>query len=161
MSTASWPAASRSSRMGALSGKPAWSEAMTMRMGGDHTQAGRWTGRMCLHKAPTHRYSRANLRHGQGEEVVRSRGTGPTRAGPRPSVVFPPHRASGDVRTRREVRSLAYTDRGITCLDCGVEFVFTAGEQEFYAQRGFSEPPKRCPSCRATRKAQRSAGGSG
>lgn len=56
---------------------------------------------------------------------------------------------------------MAYTDRGITCLDCGMEFVFTAGEQEFYAQRGFSEPPKRCPSCRASRKAQRSAGGSG
>lgn len=57
---------------------------------------------------------------------------------------------------------MAYTDRGITCLDCGEEFVFTAGEQEFYAQRGFSEPPKRCASCRANRKAQRSAaGGSG
>ncbi len=57
---------------------------------------------------------------------------------------------------------MAYTDRGMTCLDCGMEFVFTAGEQEFYAQRGFSEPPKRCASCRASRKAQRSAsGGSG
>ena len=48
-----------------------------------------------------------------------------------------------------------YTDRTISCLDCGQEFSFTAGEQEFYAQRGFSEPPKRCPSCRAIRKAQR------
>ena len=48
-----------------------------------------------------------------------------------------------------------YTDRTITCLDCGQEFSFTAGEQEFYAQRGFTEPPKRCPSCRAIRKAQR------
>jgi len=49
-----------------------------------------------------------------------------------------------------------YTDRTINCLDCGQEFSFTAGEQEFYAQRGFTEPPKRCPSCRAIRKAQRS-----
>lgn len=49
-----------------------------------------------------------------------------------------------------------YTDRTITCLDCGQEFTFTAGEQEFYAQRGFTEPPKRCPSDRALRKAQRS-----
>ena len=48
-----------------------------------------------------------------------------------------------------------YTDRTITCLDCGQEFTFTAGEQEFYAQRGFTEPPKRCPSDRAIRKAQR------
>ncbi|MBX3030888.1 MAG: zinc-ribbon domain containing protein [Chloroflexi bacterium] len=54
---------------------------------------------------------------------------------------------------------MAYTDRGITCVDCGMEFVFTAGEQEFYAQRGFSEPPKRCASCRAARKTQRNAGG--
>ncbi len=51
-----------------------------------------------------------------------------------------------------------YTDRTITCLDCGQEFTFTAGEQEFYAQRGFTEPPKRCPSDRAVRKAQRSRG---
>jgi len=54
-----------------------------------------------------------------------------------------------------------YTDRTITCLDCGQEFTFTAGEQEFYAQRGFTEPPKRCPSDRALRKAQRSGGGAG
>ena len=53
-----------------------------------------------------------------------------------------------------------YTDRAITCLDCGQEFAFTAGEQEFYAQRGFTEPPKRCPSCRAIRKAQRNSGAS-
>jgi CxxC-x17-CxxC domain-containing protein len=53
-----------------------------------------------------------------------------------------------------------YTDRAITCADCGQEFTFTAGEQEFYAQRGFTEPPKRCPSDRAIRKSQRSRGGS-
>lgn len=49
-----------------------------------------------------------------------------------------------------------FTDRIINCLDCGVEFVFTAGEQDFFAQRGFTEAPKRCPSCRAVRKAARS-----
>lgn len=47
------------------------------------------------------------------------------------------------------------TDRTITCIDCGTEFSFTAGEQQFYAQRGFTESPKRCVSCRARRKAQR------
>ena len=56
---------------------------------------------------------------------------------------------------------MSYTDRSITCADCGQEFTFTAGEQEFYAQRGFTEPPKRCPSDRALRKAQRSGGGAG
>lgn len=55
---------------------------------------------------------------------------------------------------------MAYTDRVISCADCGQEFTFTAGEQDFYAQRGFTEPPKRCPSCRAARKSQRN-GGSG
>ena len=48
-----------------------------------------------------------------------------------------------------------YTDRSIACVDSGQEFTFTAGEQEFYAQRGFTESPKRCPSCRQIRKAQR------
>ena len=51
-------------------------------------------------------------------------------------------------------------DRTVTCRDCGQEFVFTAGEQAFYQERGFSEP-QRCPSCRAARKAQRNAGGGG
>ena len=54
-----------------------------------------------------------------------------------------------------------YTDRAIACLDCGQEFVFTSGEQEFYAQRGFTEPPKRCQSCRAARKAQRNTPSTG
>lgn len=62
-------------------------------------------------------------------------------------------------KTRAEVHSLSYTDRAISCVDCGQEFVFTAGEQEFYAQRGFSEAPKRCSSCRAARKAQRNGVG--
>jgi len=48
----------------------------------------------------------------------------------------------------------------MACADCGQEFTFTAGEQEFYAQRGFTESPKRCPSCRQIRKAQRSRGSS-
>jgi CxxC-x17-CxxC domain-containing protein len=54
--------------------------------------------------------------------------------------------------------SKVYTDRSLTCVDCGQEFSFTAGEQEFYAQRGFTESPKRCPSCRQIRKAQRNRG---
>lgn len=46
------------------------------------------------------------------------------------------------------------SDRTLTCRDCGQSFVFTAGEQSFYAERGYSEP-LRCPSCRAARKQQR------
>ena len=50
-------------------------------------------------------------------------------------------------------------DKTIVCVDCGNEFVFTTGEQEFYAQKGFTNEPTRCPSCRAARKASRGAGG--
>ena len=47
---------------------------------------------------------------------------------------------------------MAFTDRELTCRDCGGSFVFTAGEQEFYASKGLQNDPVRCPSCRATRK---------
>ena len=50
-------------------------------------------------------------------------------------------------------------DRTLTCADCGQEFVFTASEQQFYADRGFSDP-RRCRSCRAARKAQMGGGDS-
>jgi len=52
------------------------------------------------------------------------------------------------------------SDRTLTCRDCGQEFVFTQGEQEFYQQRGFSDP-QRCGNCRQARKAQRNTGGGG
>jgi hypothetical protein len=53
-----------------------------------------------------------------------------------------------------------YNDKNLTCADCSQEFVFTASEQDFYAQRGFTEP-RRCPSCRASRKAARGSNGGG
>src|SRR5258708_38605768 len=51
-----------------------------------------------------------------------------------------------------------YQDRTLTCRDCGQDFTFTVGEQEFYASRGLTNLPGRCPECRAAR---RSGGGSG
>ena len=53
-----------------------------------------------------------------------------------------------------------YSDKNLTCADCGQEFVFTASEQDFYAQRGFTEP-RRGASCRASRKAARNADSGG
>ena len=50
---------------------------------------------------------------------------------------------------------MAFQDRELTCRDCGGAFVFTAGEQEFYATKGLEHDPVRCPSCRATRKMMR------
>lgn len=46
-------------------------------------------------------------------------------------------------------------DRNIVCKDCGNEFVFTVGEQEFYKEKGFENDPVRCPDCRRARKAQK------
>ena len=53
---------------------------------------------------------------------------------------------------------MTYTDRTLTCVDCGAPFIHSAADQEFYAQRQFSSDPKRCTSCRATRRAIRDGG---
>lgn len=45
-----------------------------------------------------------------------------------------------------------YQDKTLVCKECGAEFVFTAGEQEFYAEKGFENEPQRCKSCRNARK---------
>ena len=52
-----------------------------------------------------------------------------------------------------------FQDRTLTCRDCGQQFAFTAGEQEFYQSRGLTNEPGRCPECRAARKSQRGEGG--
>src|SRR5690242_8247837 len=49
-------------------------------------------------------------------------------------------------------------DKTLVCRDCGREFTFTEGEQEFFQSRGYSEP-QRCPECRAAKKAARGGGG--
>jgi CxxC-x17-CxxC domain-containing protein len=53
---------------------------------------------------------------------------------------------------------MSYQDRTLTCTDCGAQFAFTANEQAFYADRGFTNEPKRCPACRQSRKSQRGGG---
>ena len=45
-----------------------------------------------------------------------------------------------------------YEDKVLKCKECGEEFVFTAGEQEFYAERGFQNEPQRCKACRDKKK---------
>jgi len=52
-------------------------------------------------------------------------------------------------------------DQTLRCRECGVDFIWTAGEQDFYASRGLTNPPSRCPSCRAARKASMGNGGGG
>ena len=50
---------------------------------------------------------------------------------------------------------MSFQDKTLQCADCGQQFTFTAGEQEFYESRGLQNEPKRCPECRRTRKTQR------
>ena len=47
---------------------------------------------------------------------------------------------------------MSYIDKSITCRDCGHEFTFTASEQQFFADKGFTNEPKRCPTCRRTKR---------
>ena len=43
-------------------------------------------------------------------------------------------------------------DKTLNCKDCGVDFIFTEGEQAFYKEKGFENEPQRCPECRRARK---------
>ena len=47
---------------------------------------------------------------------------------------------------------MSFADKTLTCRDCGNPFTFTQGEQEFFAQKGFTNEPGRCPECRAAHK---------
>ncbi len=51
-----------------------------------------------------------------------------------------------------------YEDKTLICKECGAEFEFTANEQEFYAEKGFTNEPQRCKACRDARKAARGEG---
>jgi hypothetical protein len=58
--------------------------------------------------------------------------------------------------------SVEKEDKILFCRDCGEEFIFSAREQDFYAQKGFENDPVRCSSCRSARKnATSNAGGAG
>jgi len=56
-------------------------------------------------------------------------------------------KGKGDAMCKR-----AYEDKTLTCRDCGRSFLFTAGEQEYYAGKGFKSQPRRCKECRRGHK---------
>ncbi len=56
---------------------------------------------------------------------------------------------------------MSFTDKQLQCSDCGKSFTFGAEEQEFFAQKGYTNEPKRCPECRAAKKQERGGGGRG
>ncbi|HHE41982.1 MAG TPA: hypothetical protein ENL12_05000 [Dehalococcoidia bacterium] len=47
---------------------------------------------------------------------------------------------------------MSYQDKYIRCRDCGDEFVFSASEQQFFAEKGLTNEPKRCPTCRRAKR---------
>jgi CxxC-x17-CxxC domain-containing protein len=50
---------------------------------------------------------------------------------------------------------VTFADKGLSCRECSVDFVFTAGEQAFFAEKGLMNEPQRCPECRAARRRER------
>ena len=52
---------------------------------------------------------------------------------------------------------MAFEEKTLRCRDCGQEFVFTAGEQEFYSSHGLQNDPSRCPQCRVARRRNRNS----
>jgi CxxC-x17-CxxC domain-containing protein len=52
---------------------------------------------------------------------------------------------------------MEFQDKTLTCRDCNQPFVFTAGEQGFYIEKGLMNVPQRCPTCRANRRSNRGA----
>jgi len=50
---------------------------------------------------------------------------------------------------------MSFQDKSLQCSDCGTTFTFSAEEQEFFASKGYTNEPKRCPSCRQARKSER------
>ena len=54
-----------------------------------------------------------------------------------------------------------YQDETLKCRDCGEDFVFTVRDQEFFAEKGFTNKPVRCKSCRIARKGERNDSGGG
>jgi CxxC-x17-CxxC domain-containing protein len=51
-----------------------------------------------------------------------------------------------------------FDDRTLTCIDCGADFIFTAGEQHFFHDKAFKNEPKRCKACKAKRQGSAAAG---
>jgi CxxC-x17-CxxC domain-containing protein len=55
---------------------------------------------------------------------------------------------------------MSFEDKSLQCSDCGTTFIFNVEEQEFFQAKGYTNEPKRCPSCRAARKTERSGSSS-
>ena len=50
---------------------------------------------------------------------------------------------------------MSFQDKSLRCSDCGTTFTFSAGEQEFFQTKGYTNEPRRCPTCRQAKKSER------
>jgi CxxC-x17-CxxC domain-containing protein len=91
-----------------------------------------------------------------GTWVAGARLLSPDLAFPTADAVALRRRAQPTIASRRS--NVTYADRTLTCVDCGVDFIHSAADQEYYSQKGFASDPKRCTSCRASRRAAREGG---
>ena len=83
------------------------------------------------------------------------------RAAPAPAASALPSKSSGapdDTSPRAPEAPVTYVDRTLNCVDCGSEFIHSADDQQYYSEKGFASDPKRCVSCRASRRAARDTG---
>ena len=56
---------------------------------------------------------------------------------------------------------MAFSDRDLTCVECNQSFVFSADDQQYHADKGYTNEPKRCSSCRQARRSNQGGGGGG
>ena len=105
--------------------------------------------------ATTNRCARKQGLH-IGTWVAGARLPPPDLAFPTADVVALRWRTPPTIAPRRSI--VTYADRTLNCVDCGVDFIHSAADQEYYAQKGFASDPKRCTSCRASRRAARDGG---
>ena len=56
---------------------------------------------------------------------------------------------------------MSYEDRNLSCADCGQSFIFSADDQAYHAEKGYTNEPKRCPTCRQGRRDRRGSDGFG
>ena len=54
---------------------------------------------------------------------------------------------------------MVFQDRTLACVECGASFTFGVDDQRFHAERGYTNEPRRCPTCREARRAERRRGG--
>jgi len=55
---------------------------------------------------------------------------------------------------------MSFQDRTLTCVDCGASFTFSADDQQYHREKGYTNEPKRCPNCRQSRRSSNYGGGS-